>query len=305
LDNEEAMKRIHLICVCAIGWPFLVLAAARAVDEGGDHPIGTVFNPESGRVRHYDSPLLKIGSAEFKPTMVYRGNGYRIYYGYRQASGPALGAAFPAWVRNYRYAVSDKVFPAVARSSSSPGATITWVEARAPEKQIVLHTPQTAKTRALALANLRYWEAASHVESRSIESPDAALPPIAERTRETSAESAPARELPMMARSGKLDTLQMLSELIERDPGNVTARYTRGNLYHEMKDFPRAIEDYSAVIQLDLQNAAAYYKRGLCYTAMRREDLAASDFRDANRFAPPGARPWSKMSGEWTPQLGY
>jgi hypothetical protein len=132
------MKRIYLICLCAFGLPFFVPAPTRAVDEGGDYPIGTVFYPDSGRVQHYDSPLLKIGSAEFKPTMVYRGSGYRIYYGYRQASGPALGTAFPAWIRNYRYMVPDKVSSPAPPSHSQ---AITFVEPPATEKQIVLQTP--------------------------------------------------------------------------------------------------------------------------------------------------------------------
>ncbi|MBR6276987.1 MAG: tetratricopeptide repeat protein [Prevotella sp.] len=54
-----------------------------------------------------------------------------------------------------------------------------------------------------------------------------------------------------------------LSAAIRLSPRNAYLYYNRGNLYVRLKDYSRAIDDYTQALTLDPQLAEAYYNRGL------------------------------------------
>ena len=57
-----------------------------------------------------------------------------------------------------------------------------------------------------------------------------------------------------------------------------TALYTeRGDIYYQLNDFRRAIEDYNAALKLDDQQSKVYFGRGMAYGRMGMMDEGIAD----------------------------
>ena len=59
------------------------------------------------------------------------------------------------------------------------------------------------------------------------------------------------------------------------------ADLTRGNMYFELGQYERAIQDYDEAIRLDPEYANAYYNRGIAYGNLGQQELADRDFARA------------------------
>jgi tetratricopeptide (TPR) repeat protein len=68
------------------------------------------------------------------------------------------------------------------------------------------------------------------------------------------------------------------TEVIRLDPRNVYALYNRGRSYQNKEDYDRAIADYTVVIRLNPQDAFAFYHRGYVYQSKKRYDRAIADY---------------------------
>ena len=56
-----------------------------------------------------------------------------------------------------------------------------------------------------------------------------------------------------------------LDEMLAKDPNNTFYLYVKGYLYHNMKDYDKAIEYYKKTIEVDPTCAEAYSNLGLIY----------------------------------------
>jgi tetratricopeptide (TPR) repeat protein len=68
----------------------------------------------------------------------------------------------------------------------------------------------------------------------------------------------------------QLQTLAVLNVRLARSPQDVELLLARGDVFHEMRQWERAIANYDRVLQIDPQNATAHAKRGA--VAFARED---------------------------------
>jgi tetratricopeptide (TPR) repeat protein len=64
------------------------------------------------------------------------------------------------------------------------------------------------------------------------------------------------------------------------------AYYNRGNAYGKLKQYKRAIEDYSKAIELDLKFADAYNNRGNAYDELKQYKRAIEDYNKAIELNP-------------------
>lgn len=60
--------------------------------------------------------------------------------------------------------------------------------------------------------------------------------------------------------------------------------YDLGNIHLQMKDYPRAIDDYSMAIKYDSNLAEAYYNRALTLLFLRKNDMAKRDLSKAGEL---------------------
>lgn len=60
---------------------------------------------------------------------------------------------------------------------------------------------------------------------------------------------------------------------------SINALFNRGLAYYEQGDYPKAIADYTLVIETDSLDFEAYYNRGLAYYQQGEFDKAIADFR--------------------------
>jgi tetratricopeptide (TPR) repeat protein len=81
------------------------------------------------------------------------------------------------------------------------------------------------------------------------------------------------------------------SEIIRRDPADVTAYNNRAAAYELSGDIDRAIADYTKVIELTPDNAAAYDNRGRAYTRKGDYTRSVADVLKANELVRKGATP--------------
>jgi hypothetical protein len=80
------------------------------------------------------------------------------------------------------------------------------------------------------------------------------------------------------ARKGMNDqAIADFSDALKLKPDNVDARFRRGGILAQMKQYKEAIEDLDAVITADAMNAAAYRVRGMAHNFLGQANEGASD----------------------------
>lgn len=77
-----------------------------------------------------------------------------------------------------------------------------------------------------------------------------------------------------------------LDEAIKLKPDLPEAFNNRGNAYSDLKQYPRAIEDYDEAIRLKPAYAHPYYNRGLARSDLGQHEQALSDYNETIRLKP-------------------
>jgi len=75
--------------------------------------------------------------------------------------------------------------------------------------------------------------------------------------------------------------IEALTKTIERDPINFGAYLNRGVAYANLKEFDKAIADYSRAIEIVPGFGRAYHDRGHVYAALKQYDRAIADYDQA------------------------
>lgn len=92
------------------------------------------------------------------------------------------------------------------------------------------------------------------------------------------------------ARERYVEAIEAASKGLAIDPPTVSTPIcflVRGRAYYELGDYGRAIEDLSAVLELEV-SAEAYYYRGLAYQANGQVEEAVEDFERCIQLHTPG-----------------
>jgi tetratricopeptide (TPR) repeat protein len=79
------------------------------------------------------------------------------------------------------------------------------------------------------------------------------------------------------------------SEIIQRDPNDVTAYHNRAIAYGLTGDIDRAIADYTKAIEIGPNNAAAYEHRGRAYASKGDYTKALADVMKASELVAKAA----------------
>jgi tetratricopeptide (TPR) repeat protein len=80
--------------------------------------------------------------------------------------------------------------------------------------------------------------------------------------------------------------LDDFSKVIELEPTNVPARFCRGRLLEEIGLCDQAIVDFTEIIRMKPTHVKAYVHRGLAHFMQEEDDLALEDFSKAIQLAP-------------------
>ena len=67
---------------------------------------------------------------------------------------------------------------------------------------------------------------------------------------------------------------------------NVRALDLRGNINRDLKNYEKALDDYSIAIKIDPEFAIAYYNRGVIYNYREEMSKALDDFTTAIKINP-------------------
>jgi len=91
--------------------------------------------------------------------------------------------------------------------------------------------------------------------------------------------------------------LQELNQAVALSPKDAAFLHARANVYYELHDYIRAVNDYSKAIALKPDDAAAYGNRGWSYRHLGRDELAFQDWETCNRLlSQPPLKPASKAT---------
>lgn len=82
------------------------------------------------------------------------------------------------------------------------------------------------------------------------------------------------------------DDTKLIREIVQKDPGNVTAWIKLGNALMDLSRFNEAIDAYGKALDLDPKNADVRVDMGICYRNSNRSDIAAQEFRKALEINP-------------------
>lgn len=77
------------------------------------------------------------------------------------------------------------------------------------------------------------------------------------------------------------DAMLFADEMLAKDPNNTFYLYVKAYLYHNMKEYDKAIEFYKKTIAIDPKYAEAYSNLGLIY-CLQAQDYAAKTTADVN-----------------------
>ncbi len=92
--------------------------------------------------------------------------------------------------------------------------------------------------------------------------------------------SQPQASAPMLAEVGKL------REILKLDPANQVALQKMGNLYHDARMWPQAVEFYEKAAELSPNDPNLLTDLGTCYGGMQRNQEAIAMFSRANAIDP-------------------
>lgn len=77
------------------------------------------------------------------------------------------------------------------------------------------------------------------------------------------------------------EAMQFADDMLAKDPNNTFYLYVKGYLYHNMKDYDKAIEFYKKTIEVDSNYAEAYSNLGLIY-CLQAQDFSEKATTDVN-----------------------
>lgn len=88
-------------------------------------------------------------------------------------------------------------------------------------------------------------------------------------------------------REGKYDkAVEAYTAAIDLSPEDSLNYYIRADVYFDLEEYDRAVEDYSKVIELDPEDDEAYNSRGYCYRKLGNHDKAIKDYTKAIELNP-------------------
>jgi tetratricopeptide (TPR) repeat protein len=89
------------------------------------------------------------------------------------------------------------------------------------------------------------------------------------------------------------------SKAIELDPKYAAAWKTRGWTYNELHQYDKAIADLNKAIEVDPKYAAAWNNRGNAYFGLKQNDKAVADYTKAIELDPKDAVVWSNRGNTY------
>jgi predicted Zn-dependent protease len=87
------------------------------------------------------------------------------------------------------------------------------------------------------------------------------------------------------------------SKAISLDPAHVKAYNNRGNIYYEQKKYQEALKDYNQCIRLKPSYTLAYINRGLVFYQLKNKSRACKDFQKACQLRDCDGLNWAKGKG--------
>ena len=102
----------------------------------------------------------------------------------------------------------------------------------------------------------------------------------APQQRQAAPPAQPQATAPMLAEVAKL------REILELDPDNAEALKRLGNLYHDARMWPQAVEFYEKAVALTPNDPNLLTDLGTCYGGVGRNDEAVAMFAKANNIDP-------------------
>jgi tetratricopeptide (TPR) repeat protein len=83
-----------------------------------------------------------------------------------------------------------------------------------------------------------------------------------------------------------MDQTKMLQEAIAKDPKNINALISLGNMMMDTKRFNEAIDAYQKALAIDPKNVDVRVDLGTCYRNSGQPDLAVKEYRKALELNP-------------------
>jgi len=87
------------------------------------------------------------------------------------------------------------------------------------------------------------------------------------------------------------------SKAISLNPAHVKAYNNRGNIYYEQKKYREALKDYNQCIRLNPNYTFAYINRGLVFYQLKNKSRACKDFQKACKLGDCDGINWAKGKG--------
>ncbi len=80
--------------------------------------------------------------------------------------------------------------------------------------------------------------------------------------------------------------LRLLNKAVAKDPKFANVYSNRGNVYRDLKQYPKALNDYNKSISLDPSHVKAYNYRGNIYYEQKKYQQALNDYNQCLRLKP-------------------
>ena len=87
------------------------------------------------------------------------------------------------------------------------------------------------------------------------------------------------------------------NKAISLDPSHVKAYNNRGNIYYEQKKYQQALKDYNQCIRLNPNYTFAYINRGLVFYQLKNKSRACKDFKKSCQLGDCDGLNWAKGKG--------
>jgi uncharacterized membrane protein YjgN (DUF898 family)/lipoprotein NlpI len=105
------------------------------------------------------------------------------------------------------------------------------------------------------------------------------------------------------AKGASLDVrFSRIEALLQREPGNAVAYYSRGWVHQSRGELDKALADYNQALKIAPAFADAYFNRGVVYVQTGKYDLAAEDFSAVLRYEKESSDAFSNRGSVYLQQ---
>jgi tetratricopeptide (TPR) repeat protein len=103
------------------------------------------------------------------------------------------------------------------------------------------------------------------------------------------------------------EVIEILTNMLKKYPDNQpeVSYFNRGNAYRYIREYKKAVADYTKVIKIKPGYTDAFYNRGVCFFRLEEFEKAVSDFTEVIKIVPDYPNVYFNRANSYSCKFNY